>query len=69
MRKTRIVIVGVGLAATPHALALNDLRDQVEVVGVLGRSRERLGRSRASTAFHSANRTKRCLKIPASTPF
>lgn len=42
MRKTRIAIVGVGLAATPHALALNDLRDEVEVVGVLGRSRERL---------------------------
>ena len=42
MRKTRIAIVGTGLAATPHALALNDLRDEVEVVGVLGRSRERL---------------------------
>ncbi|WP_144112292.1 Gfo/Idh/MocA family protein [Paraburkholderia sp. BCC1886] len=42
MRKTRIAIVGVGLAATPHALALNDLRDEVEVVAVLGRSRERV---------------------------
>jgi UDP-N-acetyl-2-amino-2-deoxyglucuronate dehydrogenase len=42
MRKTRIAVVGVGLAATPHALALNDLRDEIEVVGVLGRSRERL---------------------------
>ncbi|MFL9988746.1 Gfo/Idh/MocA family protein [Paraburkholderia sediminicola] len=42
MPRTRIAIVGVGLAATPHALALNDLRDEVEVVGVLGRSRERL---------------------------
>jgi predicted dehydrogenase len=42
MNKIRIAVVGVGLAATPHALALNDLRDEVEVVGVLGRSRERL---------------------------
>ncbi|MFM0117794.1 MULTISPECIES: hypothetical protein [unclassified Paraburkholderia] len=32
MRKTRIAIVGVGLAAMPHALALNYLRDEVEVV-------------------------------------
>ena len=42
MRKIRIAIVGVGLAARPHALAFNDLRDEVEVTGVLGRSRERL---------------------------
>jgi UDP-N-acetyl-2-amino-2-deoxyglucuronate dehydrogenase len=42
VHKTRIAIIGVGLAATPHALALNDLRDQVDVVGVLGRSRSRL---------------------------
>ncbi|MFM0505627.1 Gfo/Idh/MocA family protein [Paraburkholderia caffeinilytica] len=42
--KTRMAIVGAGLAATPHALALNDLRDEIEVVGVLGRSRERLER-------------------------
>ncbi|WP_175982983.1 Gfo/Idh/MocA family protein [Caballeronia zhejiangensis] len=42
MRKTRIVIVGAGLAATPHALALNELNDEVEVVGMVGRSPERL---------------------------
>ena len=42
MRKTRIAIVGAGLAATPHALALNESNDEVEVVGVVGRSPERL---------------------------
>lgn len=42
MRKTRIAIVGAGLAATPHALALKELNDEVEVVGVVGRSPERL---------------------------
>ncbi|WP_396331084.1 Gfo/Idh/MocA family protein [Burkholderia anthina] len=44
MHKIRIAIVGAGLAATPHALALNELHDEVEVVGVVGRSRERLER-------------------------
>ncbi|CAN7579803.1 Gfo/Idh/MocA family oxidoreductase [Caballeronia sp. LjRoot34] len=44
MRKTRIAIIGAGLAATPHALALNELRDDVEVacVTATGRSREQL---------------------------
>lgn len=32
MKKTRIAIVGLGMAVTPHAKGLMDLRDEVEVV-------------------------------------
>ncbi|CAL8481384.1 Gfo/Idh/MocA family protein [Caballeronia sp. S22] len=42
MRKIRIAIIGAGLASTPHALALKELNDEVEVVSVVGRSPERL---------------------------
>jgi UDP-N-acetyl-2-amino-2-deoxyglucuronate dehydrogenase len=38
----RIAIVGAGLAATPHAKALNELSDVVQVACVVGRSKERL---------------------------
>ncbi|SMG22509.1 Gfo/Idh/MocA family protein [Paraburkholderia susongensis] len=51
MRKTRIAIVGAGLAATPHALALNELNDEVEVAGVVGRSPERLARFASTYGF------------------
>src|SRR5262245_16145138 len=32
MAKTRLGIIGLGMAAAPHALGLADLRDRVEVV-------------------------------------
>jgi predicted dehydrogenase len=51
MRKTRIAIVGAGLAATPHALALNELNDEVDVVGVVGRSPERLKQFASTHGF------------------
>ncbi|NPT47040.1 gfo/Idh/MocA family oxidoreductase [Paraburkholderia sp. 1N] len=51
MRKTRIAIVGAGLAATPHALALNELNDEVEVVAIVGRSPERLERFASTYGF------------------
>ena len=38
MSKLRVAMIGVGLAATPHALALKDLKREVEVVGVTGRN-------------------------------
>ncbi|SDJ02436.1 Predicted dehydrogenase [Paraburkholderia steynii] len=55
MRKSRIAIVGAGLAATPHALALNELNDEVEVVGVVGRSAERLERFANTYGFPIAS--------------
>ena len=33
-----LAVIGVGMAAKPHALALNDLRDHIEVRGVYARS-------------------------------
>ncbi|MFM0415653.1 Gfo/Idh/MocA family protein [Paraburkholderia aromaticivorans] len=64
MRKTRIAIVGVGLAATPHALALNDLREEVEVVGVVGRSRERLESFKDQYGFPLGESFEAVLKDP-----
>lgn len=64
MRKARIAIIGAGLAATPHALALNELRDEVEVVGVVGRSRERLQRFADTYGFPVAESFDAVLKDP-----
>ena len=49
MHKTRMANVGVGLAATSRAFALNPLRDEVELVGVLGRRGCNPGRSDAGS--------------------
>ncbi|WP_250516266.1 Gfo/Idh/MocA family oxidoreductase [Caballeronia sp. INDeC2] len=51
MRKPRIAIVGAGLAATPHALALSELSNEVDVVGVVGRSPERIERFASTYGF------------------
>ena len=32
MKKTRIAIVGLGMAVTPHAKGLMDLKDKIEVI-------------------------------------
>ena len=37
-RRLGLAVIGVGMAAKPHALALNDLRDQIDVRGVYARS-------------------------------
>lgn len=41
MKKTRIAIVGLGMAVTPHAKGLMDLKDTVEVVHAFSPSAER----------------------------
>ncbi|WP_417307824.1 Gfo/Idh/MocA family protein [Devosia sp.] len=41
MTRTRIAIVGLGMAVTPHARGLEDLRDSVEVVHAFAPSAER----------------------------
>lgn len=41
MSKTRIAIVGLGMAVTPHARGLMDLADQIEVVHAYAPSAER----------------------------
>ncbi|WP_322101768.1 Gfo/Idh/MocA family oxidoreductase [Paraburkholderia sp. J41] len=64
MRKIRIAIAGAGLAATPHALALNELHDEVQVVGVVGRSRERLERFARTHGFPVGESFDAVLKDP-----
>ncbi|MCG5077457.1 Gfo/Idh/MocA family protein [Paraburkholderia tagetis] len=64
MRKIRIAIAGAGLAATPHALALNELHDEVEVVGVVSRSRERLERFAGTHGFPVGESFDAVLKDP-----
>lgn len=64
MRKIRIAIAGAGLAATPHALALKELHDEVEVVGVIGRSRERLERFAGTHGFPVGESFDAVLKDP-----
>jgi predicted dehydrogenase len=51
MHRIRIAIIGAGLAATPHALALNELRDEVEVAAVVGRSAERVAHFAGTHGF------------------
>lgn len=41
MPKTRLALIGLGMAAKPHCLALRDLSDQIEVVTAFSRSAER----------------------------
>ena len=41
MKKTRIAIVGLGMAVTPHARGLMDLADKIEVVHAFARSETR----------------------------
>ncbi|CAE6965379.1 Gfo/Idh/MocA family protein [Paraburkholderia domus] len=64
MRKSRVAIIGAGLAATPHALALNELRDEAEVIGVVGRSRERLEQFTDTYGFPVAESFDAVLKDP-----
>ncbi len=40
-KKIGLAIIGTGMAAKPHALALNELRDDIKVVGVFSRNKEK----------------------------
>ena len=40
-KKIGLAIIGTGMAAKPHALALNELKDDINVVGVCSRNREK----------------------------
>ena len=40
-KKIGLAIIGTGMAAKPHALALNELKDDINVVGVFSRYREK----------------------------
>ena len=40
-KKIGLAIIGTGMAAKPHALALNELKDNINVVGVFSRNKEK----------------------------
>lgn len=58
-------IVGAGMAAKPHALALNALRDQIEVRGVWRRNRDELEQFCATYDFPVAEGYEALLADPA----
>jgi UDP-N-acetyl-2-amino-2-deoxyglucuronate dehydrogenase len=63
--KFGIGIVGAGMAAKPHALALNALRDQVEVRGIWRRNQTERDRFSAEYGFPAAPSYEALLADPA----
>ena len=61
MTRTRIAIVGLGMAVTPHAKALTDLADSVEVVHAHARSEERRSAFAEKFPFPLADRLEAIL--------
>jgi predicted dehydrogenase len=51
MQRTRIAIIGLGLAVAPHAKSLLDLAERVEVVWAVSRSQERADRFARAYGF------------------
>ena len=50
-----LAVIGVGMASKPHALALNDLRDQIDVRGVYARSTQAVSTFCDTYNFPQAN--------------
>lgn len=63
--KLGLGVVGAGMAAKPHALALNALRDRIEVRGVWRRDRTRLDAFCADYGFPAAESYEDLLADPA----
>ena len=40
-KKIGVGVIGTGMAAKPHALALNDLKDIIDVKGIYSRNNDR----------------------------
>ena len=55
LKKIGIGVVGTGMAAKPHALALNDLKDIIEVKGVFSRNEEKRKLFAENYNFATAN--------------
>ncbi|MGI9400643.1 MAG: Gfo/Idh/MocA family protein, partial [Rhizobiaceae bacterium] len=54
-RKLGLAIIGLGMASKPHALAVRDLEDLVEVRGVFARSKEARAEFSKEYGFPSAD--------------
>src|SRR5690606_32829403 len=64
VRKTRIAILGLGMAVTPHAKGLLDLQDEVEVVYAFAPSPERRAAFAARFPFPTAESLDQILADP-----
>ncbi|MBX3529673.1 MAG: Gfo/Idh/MocA family oxidoreductase [Rhizobiaceae bacterium] len=62
MRKTRIAIVGLGMAVTPHAKGLLDLADEVEVAWAMSPSPSRRAAFSEKFAFPTCDRLETILE-------
>ena len=56
LKKIGVGVIGTGMAAKPHALALNDLKDIIEVKGVYSRNKEKCNLFAKNYNFITANR-------------
>ena len=55
LKKIGVGVVGTGMAAKPHALALNDLKDIIEVKGIFSRNEEKCKLFAENYNFVTAN--------------
>lgn len=65
--RRRIGVVGLGMAATPHARSLADLSGRVEVAGCFSPSAERRAAFSAATGFPAVGRLEELLDDPSVT--
>jgi UDP-N-acetyl-2-amino-2-deoxyglucuronate dehydrogenase len=61
----RIALIGIGMAVTPHAKSLIDLKDRVEVAHAFSRSAERRAHFAANFPFPLADDVDRVLADPS----
>ena len=65
MRRTRLAVIGLGMASAPHARSLADLADRVEVAAVYSPNAERRNAFAAEHGFPAADSLEAVLGDPA----
>jgi UDP-N-acetyl-2-amino-2-deoxyglucuronate dehydrogenase len=66
MRRTRLAVIGLGMASAPHARSLADLADRVEVAAVYSPNAERRNAFAAEHGFPAADSLEAVLGDPPS---
>jgi predicted dehydrogenase len=64
---SRVGLIGLGMAVTPHAKSLIDLRERVEVAHAFSPSAERRAKFAARFPFPQCERIETVLQIVPST--
>ena len=67
-KKIGLAIIGTGMAAKPHALALNELKDDINVVGVFSRNKEKRENFSKNYNFNSFQDIDSCLLYTSPSP-